>query len=229
MSLPPADIAWSDLAIDVRGLRIGLLMEAGCGLPVEPEIAAAVSAAAQAFEAEGAHIIPVKPFLTPAMLDGLDRFWRTRFLDETRNLSRERYALILPYIRQWVEAAQGYDGLSVYRGFDQIIRMQESGIRAMQGFDFMLSPTAPMPAFAAELASPLHDPERPFEHIGFTVAYNMTEQPAASINCGYTDDGLPIGLQIIGRRFDDLGVLRLARAYEEMRPAQRPWPTPWLS
>jgi aspartyl-tRNA(Asn)/glutamyl-tRNA(Gln) amidotransferase subunit A len=171
----------------------------------------------------------VKPFLTPEMLDGLDRFWRTRFLDETHTLPPERYALILPYIRQWVEAARGYDGLTVYRGFDQIIRMQDSGIRAMQGFDFMLSPTAPVPAFAAALASPLHDPARPFEHIGFTVAYNMTEQPAASINCGYTDDGLPIGLQIIGQRFDDLGVLRLAKAYEELRPAQRPWPTPWMS
>ncbi len=229
MSLPPADIDWSDLAINVKGLRIGLLMEAGCGTPVEPEIASAVSSAAQAFEAAGAHIIPAKPFLTPSMLDGLDRFWRTRFLDETHTLSPERYALILPYIRQWVEAARGYDGLSVYRGFDQIIRMQESGIRAMQGFDFMLSPTAPMPAFAAELASPLHDPARPFEHIGFTVAYNMTEQPAASINCGYTNEGLPIGLQVIGRRFDDLGVLRLAKTYEELRPAQRPWPTPWMS
>jgi aspartyl-tRNA(Asn)/glutamyl-tRNA(Gln) amidotransferase subunit A len=55
----------------------------------------------------------------------------------------------------------------------------------------------------------------------------MTQQPSASINCGYTAGGLPIGLQIVGRRFDDLGVLRLAAAYEKMRPAQRPWPTPW--
>ncbi|MLS24177.1 amidase, partial [Salmonella enterica subsp. enterica] len=45
------------------------------------------------------------------------------------------------------------------------------------------------------------------------------------INCGYAPDGLPIGLQIIGQPFDDLGVLRVARAYEQMRPAQRPWPT----
>ena len=227
MSLPPADIAWSQLDIDVKGLRIGLLMDAGCGTLVEPEIASAVLAAAHAFESAGAYIIPVQPFLTQTMLDGLDRFWRTRFLDETRTLPRERYALILPYIREWVEAARGYDGLSVYRGFDQIIRMQETGIRAMEGFDFMLSPTAPVPAFAAELASPLDDPSRPFEHIGFTVAFNMTEQPAASINCGYTTDGLPIGLQIIGQRFDDLGVLRLAKAYEAIRPAQRPWPRPW--
>ena len=61
----------------------------------------------------------------------------------------------------------------------------------------------------------------PFPHIGFTVAFNMCEQPAASINCGYDSDGLPIGLQIIGRRFDDLGVLQVARAFEAMRPATR--------
>jgi Asp-tRNA(Asn)/Glu-tRNA(Gln) amidotransferase A subunit family amidase len=53
---------------------------------------------------------------------------------------------------------------------------------------------------------------------------NMTEQPAASIDCGQTSDGLPIGLQIVGRRFDDVGVLRLAHWYEQARGQWRPWP-----
>ncbi|MFL5155216.1 MAG: hypothetical protein ACJ8C3_20425, partial [Microvirga sp.] len=47
---------------------------------------------------------------------------------------------------------------------------------------------------------------------------------AASVNAGYTAEGLPIGLQIIGRRFDDLGVLRMAHAFEAIRAPQRPWP-----
>ena len=81
-------------------------------------------------------------------------------------------------------------------------------------------------AFAAELPCPTNDPARPFEHIACTLHYNMSEQPAASINCGYTAAGLPIGLQIAGRRFDDLGVLQMARAWELMRPAQRAWPMP---
>jgi Asp-tRNA(Asn)/Glu-tRNA(Gln) amidotransferase A subunit family amidase len=93
-------------------------------------------------------------------------------------------------------------------------------------FDVVLTPTAPVPAFAAELPCPTNDPTRPFEHIAFTVPYNMSEQPAASINCGYTADGLPIGLQIVGHRHDDLTVLQVARAWEQMRPAQRPWPEP---
>jgi aspartyl-tRNA(Asn)/glutamyl-tRNA(Gln) amidotransferase subunit A len=89
----------------------------------------------------------------------------------------------------------------------------------------VLAPVSPVLSFPAEFASPLNDPARPFEHIAFTLHYNISEQPAASINCGYTTSGLPIGLQIAGRRFDDLGVLQMARAWELMRPAQRAWPT----
>ena len=79
---------------------------------------------------------------------------------------------------------------------------------------------------AAELHSPNEDPHRALEHIAFTVAYNMSDQPAASVNWGYTSDGLPIGVQLVGQRFDDLGTMRLARAVELLRPAQRPWPNP---
>ena len=104
--------------------------------------------------------------------------------------------------------------------------MRENAVAACAPFDFVLSPTSPMPAYAAELPGPTNDPARPFEHIAFTLPYNMSEQPAASINCGYTTTGLPIGLQIIGARHDDLGVLQLARAWEQLRTAQRPWPTP---
>lgn len=224
MSLPPADIEWGNLDRPLAGLRVGLQMSAGCGLPVEPEVAASVENAAKLLADAGVHIEPVQPFMTQEMLDGLDRFWRTRFLDETRHLSPERYAKITPFIRAWIEAAPAYDGMSVYTGFNQIIRMRELGMRAFQGFDFIISPTAPIPAYGAEQAMPTDDPKRPFEHIGFTVAANMTEQPAASINCGYTSNGLPIGLQIVGDRFDDLGVLQFSREFERIRGPQRPWP-----
>ncbi len=224
MSLPPAAIAWDALDQDLKGLRIGLMLEAGVGLPVEPEVADAVTAAAKTFEAAGAIVEPFAPYLTREMLDGLDLFWRTRSLNDLNALPPERAERALPYILQWARAARGADGIAVYRGFNQIQRMREAGAKAFQPFDFVISPTAPMPAFDAHLPSPTNDPARPFEHIGFTVAFNMTEQPAASINCGYTADGLPIGLQIVGRRFDDVGVLALSRAWERLRPAPRRWP-----
>ena len=75
-------------------------------------------------------------------------------------------------------------------------------------------------------AAPGNDPRNALPHIAFTVPYNMSEQPAASINWCYSADGLPIGVQIVGRRFDDAGVLRSRRLIEKLRPPQRPGPSP---
>lgn len=226
MCLPPADLAWDELSGDVRGLRLGLLLDVGLGLPVEPEVRAAIESAAELLAGEGAVVEPVAPFLIRAMLEGLDRFWRQRALLDLDALPPERRERVLPYIRAWAEGARGLSGAEMFEALSQMNVMRAAALGACRGFDFVLAPVAPVPAFPAEFASPLDDPARPFEHIAFTVPFNFSEQPAASVNAGHTASGLPIGLQIVGRRFDDLGVLRLARAFEELRPAQRPWPRP---
>jgi Asp-tRNA(Asn)/Glu-tRNA(Gln) amidotransferase A subunit family amidase len=226
MSLPRADIAWSNLHRDVTGLRIGLLADAGWGLAVEPETAAAVQAAARAFEAAGAIVEPLQPFTTRAMIDGLDRFWRMRSWLDYSALPPGRQAKVLPYIRDWIVTAAALTGSDVFNGFSQMGAIRDATVAATLAFDFVLSPVSPVPAFTAEWASPINDPQRPFEHIAFTLPFNMSEQPAASINCGFTAGGLPIGLQISSRRFDDLGVLQLARAFEDLRGTQRAWPAP---
>jgi len=211
----------------LKGLRVGLMIEAGCGARPTPEVSAAVQRAARDFEAAGAHVEPLAPFLTQDMLDGLDHFWRTRALIDLRALTPGKRAAVLPFIRDWAESADGFSGERVFRGYSQIPAMRKAAVEATVNFDFVLSPTAPMTAFPAEWASPSCDPLNPFPHIGFTVAFNMSEQPAASVNCGYDNEGLPIGLQIVGRRFDDVGVLRTARAFEAMRAGEaRPWPEP---
>ena len=103
--------------------------------------------------------------------------------------------------------------------------MRLASVQALEGLDFILSPTAPITAFAAELPTPTNDPLRGLEHIGFTLPFNMGEQPAISVNMGYSRAGLPIGVQLAGQRFDDIGVLRAAQALEQLRDTQRPWPT----
>ncbi|MGZ5180451.1 MAG: amidase [Ramlibacter sp.] len=229
MSLPLQDIAWTDIERApqrLRGLRVGLLLEAGCGLAVDREVRAAVEQAARLFEQAGAHITPMPPFMTQPMLDGMDHFWRMRSHLDMQALPPERKARVLPYIRQWADSAAGMSGEAVFRAFSQFHATRLAAVEACRAFDYVLSPVSPVPAFDAELPSPTNDPLRPLEHIGFTVPFNMSEQPAASINCGYTASGLPIGLQIAGQRFDDLGVLQVARAFEAIRPAPRPWPQP---
>lgn len=228
MSLPWQDIAWDALDIEVRGLRLGLLMDAGWGLPAEPEVAAAVQAAARVFEAAGATVEEIAPFSTREMIDGLDRFWRMRSWLDISALPPQRQDKVLPYIRQWVSTAATLSAAEVFHGYSQMGALREAAVRACQPYDFVLSPVAPVAGYPAESASPIDDPMRPFEHIAFTLPYNMSEQPAASIDCGHTAAGLPIGLQIVGHRHDDLGVLRLAHAWEQMRPTPRAWPEPPL-
>ncbi|MEO6409065.1 MAG: amidase [Burkholderiaceae bacterium] len=220
------DIAWDRLERDPKGLRIGLLMDAGWGLPTDRQVTDAVRDAASAFERAGAIVEPIAPFMTRAMADGMDDFWRTRAWLDIAALPDERRAKVLPFIVEWARAGAGLSGERVFKGFSQMATMRDAAVRACEPFDAVLSPTAPIAAFRAELASPTDDPARPFEHIAFTLPYNMSEQPAVSINCGYTDAGLPIGLQIAGRRFDDLGVLQIGRLWERLRSPQRHWPEP---
>ena len=228
MSLPYQAIEWTDLQLDLKGLRLGLQMDAGWGQAVHPEVAAAVQAAARAFEAAGAIVEPMAPFCTREMIDGMDRFWRMRSWLDFSALPRERQEKVLPYIRTWAEGGAGLTGAQVFHGYSQMGALRDAAVGACQRFDFVLSPTSPVPSFPAEWASPLNDPQQPLEHIAFTLPYNMSEQPAASIDCGHTCEGLPIGLQIAGHRHDDLGVLRLSRAWELLRPPPRPWPQPPL-
>lgn len=224
MSLPYQPISWLELARPLKGVKIGLMLDAGWGLPVEPEVRSAVEAAATAFEAAGAIIAPLEPFMTRAMADGMDQFWRCRSWLDISALPPERSARVLPFIVEWARGGAGLSGEQVFRGYSQMGAMREAAVAACQPCDFVFTPTAPIAAFEAGLPCPTNDPARPFEHIAFTLPYNMSEQPAATVNCGYTASGLPIGLQIVGHRHDDLGVLQMAHAWEQLRPPQHPWP-----
>ncbi|MDB5895418.1 MAG: amidase, partial [Rhodoferax sp.] len=229
MSLPFQVIRWQDFdcgAEKLQGLRIGLLLDAGCGLPLQPEVRAAVEAAARLMEQAGAIVVPMAPFMTQAMLDGMDHAWRMRSHVDLAALPPEKKAAVLPYIRTWADSVAQMSGPATFVATGQFHATRVATVKACAPFDYVISPVASMPAFDAELPSPTNDPLRAMAHIGFTVPYNMSEQPAASINCGYTRNGLPIGLQIAGQRFDDLGVMQVARAFELIRAAQRPWPTP---
>jgi aspartyl-tRNA(Asn)/glutamyl-tRNA(Gln) amidotransferase subunit A len=145
---------------------------------------------------------------------------------DIENYAPEVRAKILPYIVWWAEKGAALSGTAVLKGYNQTNEIRKTAVRLFSRADIVLSPTSPVPAFPAEWASPLNDPDRPFEHIVFTLPWNMAENPAASINCGFTRQGLPIGLQIVGPRFADLSVLRVAKFYEQLRGPVTNWPQP---
>jgi aspartyl-tRNA(Asn)/glutamyl-tRNA(Gln) amidotransferase subunit A len=227
MCLPYEARDWAALLRpDVKGKKLGLVLDIGAGIKVQPAVRAAVQKAAEAFEAVGAKVEPVGPFITQEIHAGLDRFFAVRLLAEIELLSPERQAKVLPFIRAWCRQAEKLRAVDAIRALAQVMLLREKAVAAIQGYDFLLSPTSPITAYGAEEPAPGSDPEHALEHVAFTAPFNMSEQPAASICAGYDEEGLPIGLQIVGHRFDDLGVLSMAQAYEQLRPALRTWPKP---
>ena len=224
MSLPPDNINWKALDKSPRKLRLGLMLDLGVGQALEKDVRDVAVNAAKAFESAGAVITEIKGVLTREMLDGLDNFWRARLWDDLSRLTPAERAKALPYIVNWAEAGAKLSGLDVIRGFNATMAIRAAAAKLFGDIDYVISPVSPVVNFAAELASPLNDPDKPFEHIAYTVPWNMAENPAISINGGYDKKGFPIGVQIVGRRFDDIGVLGMAKAFESLRGAQRPWP-----
>lgn len=227
MNLPPQAIDWLDLDIDLRGKRLGLLLEAGCGMPMDPQVAQAVKAAAALFEQAGAIIEPMQPWMDDEMLHGLDLFWRLRAGADVARLRPEQRARILPIFQEWVDGGKGYSAEQGFAAFSQTVQIRYKTVAATKAYDFVLSPVSANTSFPAEWAYANNDVRKAHDQIGFTVPFNMSEQPAVSVCCGYDSNGVPIGLQIAGHRFDDLGVLRMARAWERIRPPLRPWPVPY--
>jgi aspartyl-tRNA(Asn)/glutamyl-tRNA(Gln) amidotransferase subunit A len=218
-SLPPETLALDDLSVGVAGLRIGLHLDAGCGMPLDPEVRAAVETAATVFERAGAVVEQLEPFMTESMLADIDQFWRVRSLLDFDELSPDSRERVLPFIQRWVLAARGLSGVQVLRDYTSIMAVQRATVAATDPFDVVLSPVAPVAAFPAEWPMPFGDVDEGMAHIGFTVPYNMSGQPAATTNCGFTADGRTIGLQVSGRRFDDVGVLKVVDWYEHHRGA----------
>ncbi len=93
--------------------------------------------------------------------------------------------------------------------------------RLFETYDLLLTPTIGCPPFEVGLDHPAEiagKPVRRYSWVPYTPPFNLTGQPAASVPCGFTRDGLPVGLHIVGRRFDDASVLRAAAAFERIQP-----------
>jgi aspartyl-tRNA(Asn)/glutamyl-tRNA(Gln) amidotransferase subunit A len=224
-SLPYDAPDFSEAALQAKGLKVGFLPWIGAGLAVHAEVGGACREAAQALERAGAAVEEVAPFLTSEMLDGMHRFFEARSYNDLMSLPVEKREAVLPFIVEWCSwRAAGFGGRDVLQAYGLVQAMREAAVAASAGFDFVISPTSPILPYAAELAAPGNDPRNALPHIAFTVPYNMSEQPAASVNWRASAEGLPIGVQLVGKRFDDAGVLRFARLVEALRPAQRPWP-----
>lgn len=206
----------------VRGLRIAYSPALGYAKNVHPEVAAAVDAAVAQLEALGAHVDRVDPgFEDP--LEITTGLWFSASWTIWNGLDTTQQELADPDLRAEALLGARLSGLDLQRLHLRRGALGSQMRQFMQHWDLLVTPAVAVPAFDARPAG--HSPMDPAAMLGwtpFSYPFNLTQQPACSIPCGLTSDGLPIGLQFAGPMFGDALVLRAARAYESVRPIPRP-------
>jgi aspartyl-tRNA(Asn)/glutamyl-tRNA(Gln) amidotransferase subunit A len=221
-ALPATDHDYRNgLDAGVRGLRIGFSADLGY-VTVDDEVAAAVRDAVAVFTELGAYVEEVvPPFENPLSI--FQTFWYTGAANLLRRFSVEQRQRIDSGLQAVAATGDSY----TLSDFQEAERLRaELGVRMKRfhsDYDLLLTPTLPIPAFIAgrEIVSPSTQ-QRWSDWTPFTYPFNLTQQPACSIPCGFTAFGLPVGLQIVGPMFEDGLVLTAARAFENVRPMVLP-------
>ncbi len=212
------------LGRDVKGLRIGILTDMGFGHKPECDVLHAVDQTGRMLADAGA---TVEAFISPLTYDAyaaIDLFLQVRGYLEYSALPphTDSEKDINPCVRAWCLAGVKHSAADLYRAIGQIGKTKVAMLAAFESWDYLIAPTLPVVNFSAE--EPGLSREMPLEHTLFTAMFNQTCQPAATVCMAFDGRHLPIGVQIVGHRFDDLGVLQLIKVLEDLRPMKMDWP-----
>jgi aspartyl-tRNA(Asn)/glutamyl-tRNA(Gln) amidotransferase subunit A len=211
------------LAQAVRGLRMALSIDLGYA-PVDAQVRTLVEAAAASLASAGAIVERRDPgFANPAEI--FKAHWLTGAANARLSVSQERRHLLEPGFDAIATAGEAIPHMEYVRRVNERGSLGVHMARFHREFDVLLTPTLPIPAFAVDRLAPPGSGQADWDDwTPFSFPFNLTQQPAASIPCGFTAAGLPVGLQIVAAKYHDALVLRVARAFEELCPIRLPSP-----
>ncbi len=218
---PPQNFL-AGLEVGLRGMRIGWSPRLGYVETLDAEVEALCAKAAAAFEEFGAAVEEADPgFDDPTKI--LRTLWRVGAWSALSAIPETRWAEIDPGFVAQAESGRDLSGADFVAAANARGTIYAATARYHERFDLLLTPTVATPAFEAGHDTP---PDGRFgsDWLGWTpysYPFNLTGQPAATVPCGLTAAGLPVGLQIVGPMHRDGLVLRASRAFEEARPWQR--------
>ena len=223
---------WSALPFDGRDYRVGL--DGGISdlriafsptlgfADVDPSVEDKVRAAVQTLSDLGAKVEEIDPgFDSPRSI--FLTLWFSGAARMTANFTDEQRKLLDPGLLHIAEMGAETTLADYLKVSADRIALGEHMKRFHETYDLLVTPTLPIPAFDAGMDFPSKNIyARWADWTPFTYPFNLTQQPACSVPCGFTPDGLPVGLQIVGPMFDDALVLRAARAFESAQPFVMP-------
>jgi len=205
-------------------MRISLLTDMGYGLPADRETLDVVTRAADRLASWGAQVRDLRLDLTDSDFEALDLTFKLRVLAELDSAPKARRGYLLDVVKTWSETARRTLATESTLAALAVEKARDRVIAATADCDVVLSPVLPVPTFPADQVGPCVDVP-PTYHASFTPWFSQTGQPAATICGGRTAaTGMPIGIQIVGQRFRDAEVLRLAVLLEEALDVDLPWP-----
>jgi aspartyl-tRNA(Asn)/glutamyl-tRNA(Gln) amidotransferase subunit A len=202
---------------DVRDLRIAFSPTLGYA-SVDPEVAAVVEKAVAVFAELGARVEVADPgFADP--VEAFHVLWFAGAAKSVEALTPAQRAGLDPGLREICAQGERFSALDYLTATACRMDLGRLMGRFHEDHDVLLTPALPIPAFEAGREVPAGWTEpRWTSWTPFTYPFNMTQQPAASVPCGMTSAGLPVGLQIVGPRHADARVLAAARAFERAHP-----------
>ncbi len=201
----------------IQGLRVAWSPDLGYATAA-PEILRLCQAAAQRFAELGAHVEEASPGFPDPHAEIEYPIFYGGLGTQIRDLPREQWPLLDPLLLEIERETRGLTFDDWIRAQMARARLWDTTRRFFERYDLLLTPTEPIPAFDIRLEGPSDVLGRPGARLAwtpFTYPFNLTQQPAISVPCGFTSEGLPAGLQIVGRRHDEATVLRAAAAYED--------------
>ncbi len=210
----------------VAGLKIAFSPDLGHAR-VDPEVAELVAGAARVFEDLGCRVETVVPDFGPEGPDLGRFFWCAHEQAMARYLDTEWEAKMDPGLVACIREGLGTTVADYLARRADKYRYVGKINRLFGDWDLLITPSVSVAAFPAELLQPAHWEPHPWDWIRwaeFSYPFNMSGSPAASVPCGFTKAGLPVGMQIVSRRFNDLGVLQAAAAFEAARPWAQHYP-----
>jgi aspartyl-tRNA(Asn)/glutamyl-tRNA(Gln) amidotransferase subunit A len=207
---------------DIHGLRVAWSPDLGLAI-VDPQVKQITAAALAAFSELGCDVEEVNPgFENPGELF---RYFFYVNIGAMLQDYPEYERQIDPQLLANIAEVKGVSGQDYARAILRRSAIYEKIRRLFATYDVLLCPTVAVPPFEVGIEGPTQIAGHAVDRrtwIAMTPLFNLTGQPAATVPCGFTNDGLPIGLQIVGRRFDETTVLRTSAAFEAIRPwAQR--------
>ncbi len=214
----PADYT-SQLDRGIKGLRVAFSPDLG-GLPVDPDVAAVVRQAARAFEELGAVVDEVAPRFADTR-DPVRLLWSANYAGNYAQLLPEWRDRMDPGLVACIEDGLRWSAADYVAARGRKLAYWDTVRPLFERYNLLLTPTTSVTAFPVGRLNPEHFPQHRWDWLGwasFSYPFNFTGQPAATVPAGFTPAGLPVGLQIVGRRFADLTLLQAAAAFEQARP-----------